>query len=137
MPTTVATFESYYVYRGDEILTRYRDARTEVPGFLAVLKEAGAEPVPLLAAYAAASGAVTRAASFVEFESGQGSSSVTVDHVVVSIGRAPRSGGIGLDGTKFGVGASREHFTLCRCGASKNKPFCDGSHWEAKFKDAG
>ncbi len=24
---------------------------------------------------------------------------------------------------------SREHYTLCRCGASKNKPFCDGSHW--------
>jgi microcystin degradation protein MlrC len=62
LPTTVATFESYYVYRGDEILTRYGDARTEVPGFLAILKEAGAEPVPLLAAYAAASGTVTRAA---------------------------------------------------------------------------
>jgi microcystin degradation protein MlrC len=62
LPTTVATFESYYVYRGDEILTRYSDARTEVPGFLAVLKEAGVEPVPLLAAYAAASGTVTRAA---------------------------------------------------------------------------
>ncbi len=62
LPTTVATFESYYVYRGAEILTRYGDARTEVPGFLAVLKQAGAEPVPLLAAYAAASGTVTRAA---------------------------------------------------------------------------
>ena len=23
-------------------------------------------------------------------------------------------------------GASKEHYTLCRCGASKNKPFCDG-----------
>jgi CDGSH-type Zn-finger protein/uncharacterized Fe-S cluster protein YjdI len=26
---------------------------------------------------------------------------------------------------------------LCRCGASKNKPFCDNAHRSAKFKDAG
>ncbi len=25
--------------------------------------------------------------------------------------------------------------TLCRCGRSKNKPFCDGNHWHVKFKD--
>ncbi len=45
------------------------------------------------------------------------------------------TGGIELMGVKFGEGASREHCTLCRCGASKNKPFCDGSHWDAGFKD--
>lgn len=27
--------------------------------------------------------------------------------------------------------------TLCRCGQSRNKPFCDGSHNEAKFRASG
>lgn len=35
----------------------------------------------------------------------------------------------------WGEGASREHYALCRCGQSKNKPFCDGSHWDAGFTD--
>jgi len=45
------------------------------------------------------------------------------------------TGGVELLGVKMGEGASPEHYTLCRCGASKNKPFCDGSHWDAGFKD--
>jgi CDGSH-type Zn-finger protein len=45
------------------------------------------------------------------------------------------TGGIELMGVKFGEGASTEHYTLCRCGASKNKPFCDGSHWDVGFHD--
>ena len=28
-----------------------------------------------------------------------------------------------------------EHYTLCRCGLSKNKPFCDGTHIAEDFKD--
>jgi CDGSH-type Zn-finger protein len=27
--------------------------------------------------------------------------------------------------------------TLCRCGASKNKPYCDGSHHEVNFEATG
>jgi methylamine---glutamate N-methyltransferase subunit C len=30
---------------------------------------------------------------------------------------------------------SREHYALCRCGHSKNKPFCDGAHWHARYRD--
>jgi CDGSH-type Zn-finger protein len=30
---------------------------------------------------------------------------------------------------------SRNRVTLCRCGKSKNKPFCDGRHIPAKFND--
>jgi CDGSH-type Zn-finger protein/truncated hemoglobin YjbI len=32
-------------------------------------------------------------------------------------------------------GASREHYALCRCGHSQNKPFCSGMHWYVEFKD--
>ena len=28
-----------------------------------------------------------------------------------------------------------QRYALCRCGHSKNKPFCDGSHWSAEFED--
>ncbi len=39
-------------------------------------------------------------------------------------------GGIELRNTEWGEGASHEHYALCRCGASKMKPFCDGTHDE-------
>ena len=36
------------------------------------------------------------------------------------------------DGFQYEV---RNRQTLCRCGQSKNKPFCDGTHWKIDFKD--
>jgi CDGSH-type Zn-finger protein/truncated hemoglobin YjbI len=32
-------------------------------------------------------------------------------------------------------GASAEHYALCRCGHSQNKPFCSGMHWYVQFTD--
>jgi CDGSH-type Zn-finger protein len=45
------------------------------------------------------------------------------------------SGKPDLVDTPLAEGASAEHFTLCRCGGSKNKPFCDGTHWYIEFVD--
>lgn len=45
------------------------------------------------------------------------------------------TGGVELEDESRAEGASEEHCTLCRCGASKNKPFCDGTHWYVKFTD--
>jgi CDGSH-type Zn-finger protein len=39
---------------------------------------------------------------------------------------------IGADGETYEV---RNRVTLCRCGASRNKPFCDGSHAAIGFTD--
>ena len=32
-------------------------------------------------------------------------------------------------------GSSLEHYALCRCGHSQNKPFCSGMHWYVEFRD--
>jgi CDGSH-type Zn-finger protein len=32
---------------------------------------------------------------------------------------------------------TKTDFSLCRCGHSKDKPWCDGSHKEAGFQAAG
>ena len=44
-------------------------------------------------------------------------------------------GDISLEGAEWSKDADRRRFALCRCGASANKPFCDGSHFEAGFDD--
>ena len=77
------------------------------------------------------SGALSYAIEGVEAQPPQRAPMVTV----TDSGPYAVTGGIELMGVRLGDGASPEHYTLCRCGASKNKPFCDGSHWEMGFKD--
>jgi len=50
------------------------------------------------------------------------------------------TGGIALAGADGApepraAGASAEHYALCRCGHSQNKPFCSGMHWYIGFAD--
>jgi CDGSH-type Zn-finger protein len=45
-------------------------------------------------------------------------------------------GGIALeDSLTEQAPSSVDHYTLCRCGGSKNKPFCDGTHWQGFTDD--
>lgn len=39
------------------------------------------------------------------------------------------------EGNTFDLGG-KETFALCRCGASANRPFCDGSHKACEFQSA-
>jgi len=77
------------------------------------------------------SGALSYSIDGIEHRDQERAPAVTVtDHGPYAV-----TGGVELVGVQFGEEASREHYTLCRCGASKNKPFCDGSHWQVKFRD--
>ena len=40
---------------------------------------------------------------------------------------------VGLDGKPVALPESRKYL-LCRCGASKVKPFCDGAHNRVRFE---
>lgn len=42
---------------------------------------------------------------------------------------------IELDAVFNGIGANEKEYILCRCGQSKNKPFCDGTHHDVKWRD--
>ena len=45
------------------------------------------------------------------------------------------TGGIELYDEEGSSPATGDHYALCRCGGSKNKPFCDGTHWHNGFHD--
>ena len=40
------------------------------------------------------------------------------------------------EGKSFAIPANKPAIALCRCGASANKPFCDGSHKTCNFTSA-
>jgi CDGSH-type Zn-finger protein len=46
------------------------------------------------------------------------------------------TGGIRIKDDQRNKPESQEHCTLCRCGESENKPFCDGTHRDINFDDA-
>ncbi len=43
---------------------------------------------------------------------------------------------VSLEGNEWPKGADQNRFTLCRCGKSKNKPFCNGAHWYHHFDES-
>jgi CDGSH-type Zn-finger protein/truncated hemoglobin YjbI len=59
---------------------------------------------------------------------------VTQDGPYRVTGEIPLADASGADVPRA-AGASREHYALCRCGHSQNKPFCSGMHWYVEFRD--
>ena len=55
--------------------------------------------------------------------------------LIVPNGPYSVKGGSTVDNVTWGEGASHDHFTLCRCGHSTNKPFCSGAHWDHHFDE--
>jgi CDGSH-type Zn-finger protein/uncharacterized Fe-S cluster protein YjdI len=57
--------------------------------------------------------------------------------VVANNGPLYVSGDLSIDGAQDDMTGVRFRAALCRCGDSKNKPFCDNTHEDAGFRDRG
>ncbi|MGZ5118379.1 MAG: CDGSH iron-sulfur domain-containing protein [Burkholderiales bacterium] len=77
------------------------------------------------------SGALSYSVDGVEHRDGEGDPTI----FIAPNGPYVVTGGAELHDTMLAQDASTEHYTLCRCGGSKNKPFCDGTHWQIGFVD--
>jgi len=77
------------------------------------------------------SGALSYAIDGIEAQPAERAPGITVtkDGPYAVVGNVPLAGQ-----AADGLSAS-ECYTLCRCSGSKNKPFCDGTHWSIGFKD--
>lgn len=56
---------------------------------------------------------------------------------LVNVARVRENGPVALHGELEIAGQAAFRATLCRCGASNNKPYCDGSHTAAGFTATG
>jgi len=57
-----------------------------------------------------------------------------VDGITVEKDGPYRVSGVPLAAARLANGANPNKYVLCRCGASKNKPYCDGSHFDIGWK---
>jgi CDGSH-type Zn-finger protein/uncharacterized Fe-S cluster protein YjdI len=57
--------------------------------------------------------------------------------VVANDGPLYFTGDLAIDGAAEDMSGVRFRAALCRCGASKSKPFCDNAHREVRFADQG
>jgi len=57
--------------------------------------------------------------------------------MIASDGPYYLTGDIQIENAPDDMPGVRTRAAICRCGASKNKPFCDGSHEGAGFRDGG
>jgi microcystin degradation protein MlrC len=58
-PTTLEDFSAWHLWHGEELIAGLQDTNSEIDGFLRVLREAGIEPVPVMATFAMSGGKVT------------------------------------------------------------------------------
>ena len=75
----------------------------------------------------------------VERKDGGATESAECRNVVVVTNNGPLviRGDLEIDGAPENAPGLRFRASLCRCGESKNKPFCDNSHEDANFKEHG
>jgi hypothetical protein len=57
---------------------------------------------------------------------------VVFDPIINGIGPLWVRGGIPIEAADGHIYEIRNRVTLCRCGKSTNKPFCDGKHCDAE-----
>lgn len=64
---------------------------------------------------------------------------VPAENVVVVSNHGPLyvRGNLAIDGAADDMEGTKHRAALCRCGQSKNKPFCDNTHEKTGFRDHG